>query len=140
VHAIRAFLRTNRRLALGLIALALVIKALVPAGYMLGGPLGERAHVLTVAICADASGELTTKQITVPADGQADHGKADHAKAEGTCAWGLLAMAALAGADALLLALALAFILALGLAPSRPAVRTPRTYLRPPLRGPPAFA
>lgn len=135
MHALRAFLRTNRRLALALVALALVIKALVPAGYMLGGPLGDGARVLTVAICADASGGLTTKQITVPSDG-----KSGHAKAEGTCAWGLLAMAALSGADVLLLALALAFILALGLAPSRPAPRPQRAYLRPPLRGPPAFA
>lgn len=135
MHALRAFLRTNRRLALALVALALVIKALVPAGYMLSGPLGDGARVLTVAICADASGELATKQITVPSDG-----KSDHAKAEGTCAWGVLAMAALAGADVLLLALALAFILALGLAPRRPPARGQRTYLRPPLRGPPAFA
>jgi hypothetical protein len=135
VHALRAFFRTNRRLALALVALALVIKALVPAGYMLSGPLGDGARVLTVAICADASGELTTKQITVPSDG-----KSDHAKAEGTCAWGVLAMAALGGADVLLLAIALAFILALALAPNRPAARAQRTYLRPPLRGPPAFA
>lgn len=135
MHAIRAFFRTNRRFALAILALALTIKALVPAGYMLGGPLGDGAHVLTLAICADASGELTTKQITVPSDG-----KSDHVKAEGTCAWGVLAAAALAGVDVLLLALALAFILALGMAPSRPAARSQRTYLRPPLRGPPAFA
>lgn len=133
--AFRAFLRTNRRLALALVALALVIKALVPPGYMLSGSLGDGARVLTVAICADASGAPTTKQITLPADG-----KSAHAKAEGTCVWGLLAMAALAGADVVLLALALAFILALGLARSRPAARSQRTYLRPPLRGPPAFA
>jgi hypothetical protein len=135
VHVIRAFLRTNRRLAFGLVALALVIKALVPTGYMLSGPLGDGAHVLTIAICGDVSGGPLTKQITVPADG-----KSDHAKAAGSCAWGVLAMAALGGADVLLLALALAFILALGLAPSRPTARPQRTYLRPPLRGPPAFA
>jgi hypothetical protein len=80
VHAIRAFLRTNRRLALGLVVLALVIKALVPAGYMLGGPLGDKAHVLTIAICGDASGGPLTQQIVVPSDGKSG----DHAKAEGT--------------------------------------------------------
>lgn len=131
MHAIRAFLRTNRRLALGLVVLALVIKALVPAGYM----LGEKSHILSIAICGDASGGQLTKQITVPSDG-----KFDHAKAEGTCAWGVLAMAALGGADALLLALALVFILALGLVPSRPAPPSRGFYLRPPLRGPPAQA
>jgi hypothetical protein len=132
VHAIRAILRTNRRLALGLVVLALVIKALVPAGYM----LSDKAHVLTIAICADASGGPLTQQIVVPSDGKS----ADHAKAEGTCAWGVLAMAALGGADVLLLALALAFVLALGLMPTRPAPPSRGSYLRPPLRGPPAFA
>lgn len=136
MHAIRAFLRTNRRLALGLVVLALVIKALVPAGYMLGGPLSDKAHVLTIAICGDASGGPLTQQIVVPSDGKSG----DHAKAEGTCAWGVLGMVALSGADAALLALALAFILALGLAPTRPAPFSRGSYLRPPLRGPPAFA
>lgn len=132
MNALRAFFRTHRRLALGVLALALAIKALVPAGYM----LSEQAQVLTVAICADASGKQLTKQIVVPADGKSGA----HAKAEGACAWGLLAMAALGAVDVLLLALALAFILALGLAPSRPPARVQRAYLRPPLRGPPAFA
>ena len=130
--AFRAFFRTHHRLALALVALAMVIKALVPAGYM----LSDKAHVLTIAICADASGGQTTKQIVVPFDGKS----AEHAKAEGTCAWGTLVMAALGAADVLLLALALAFILALGLAPSRPAPPARAGYLRPPLRGPPAFA
>ena len=136
MQAFRAFLRVNRNLALGLVALALVIKALVPAGYMLSGPLGDGAHVLTIAICADASGGQLTKQIVVPSDGKSD----EHAKIQGTCAWGLLAMAALGGADVLLLALALAFILAIGVAPSRPTPLPREHRLRPPLRGPPAFA
>lgn len=133
--AFRAFFRTHRRLALGLVALALVIKALIPAGYMLSGDPGQGPRVLTVTICGDASGRQLVKQIEVPSKGAADH-----AKAEGTCAWGLLAHAALSGADALLLAAALAFILALGFAPSRPAPPAQRSHLRPPLRGPPAFA
>lgn len=131
MDALRAFFRMHRRLAFGAVVLAVLIKALIPAGYM----LSDRAHVLTVTICSDASGQLATKQIEVPTDG-----KSDHAKAEGTCAWGMLATAALGGADVLLLALALAFILALGLRPSRPASPSRGSYLRPPLRGPPAFA
>lgn len=133
--ALRAFFQTRRRLALGLVVLAVLIKALVPAGYMLGGSLGTGAHVLTVTICADASGQPTTRQIEVPADGKSGHGKA-----EGACAWGLLGMAALHGADVLLLAAALAFILALGFVTSRPVLPAGRGHLRPPLRGPPAFA
>lgn len=129
--AFRAFFRMHRRLALSAIVLAVLIKALVPAGYM----LSDKAHVLTIAICSDASDQAATRQITIPSDG-----KSSHAKAEASCAWGLLAMAALGGADVVLLALALAFILALGLAPSRPAAPARTANLRPPLRGPPAFA
>lgn len=129
--ALRAFLRTHRRLALGLVALALVLKALIPAGYM----LSDTAHVLTVTICGDASGQPLVKQIAVPAKGAPDH-----AKGQEGCAWGLLAWAALPGADLALLAAALAFILALGFAPIRPAPPARGFHLRPPLRGPPAFA
>ena len=55
-------------------------------------------------------------------------------------AFSSLAKVADGAADALLLALAFAFILVLGLAPvQRVAFRRP-PYLRPPLRGPPAAA
>jgi hypothetical protein len=131
VHAVRALLFDHRRLAFGLVVLALLIKALVPAGYMLGDKAG---HVLTVTICGDASGQTVTKQIEVPGEGGA------HAKAEVKCVWGLLAMAALGGADVVLLAAALAFILTLGIAASRPVPPSRGAHLRPPLRGPPAFA
>lgn len=130
MHALRALLFDNRRLALGLVVLALLIKALIPSGYMLSDKAG---HVLTVTICGDASGQTLTKQIEVPGSG-------DHAKGETKCVWGLLAMAALGGADVLLLAAALAFILALGFAARRSALPARRAHLRPPLRGPPVFA
>ena len=131
MHAVRALLFDHRRLAFGLVVLALLIKALVPAGYMLGDKAG---HVLTVTICGDASGQTLTKQIEVPGENGV------HAKAEVKCVWGLLAMVALGGADVVLLAAALAFILALGIAASRPAPPSRSAHLRPPLRGPPAFA
>lgn len=132
MNAVRALLFDYRRLALGLVVVALLIKALIPAGYMLSDRAG---HILTITICGDASGQSLTKQIEVPSQG-----KSDHANAEATCAWGLLAMAALSGADVLLLAAALAFILALGFMASRPVLPVRRGRLRPPLRGPPAFA
>lgn len=131
MQPIRAFLRDNRRLALGLMALALLIKALIPSGYMLGD---KASHVLAVTICGDASGKTMTKQITVPDEG------GDHAKVEAKCVWGLLTMAALGGADVLLLAAALVFILKLGFAPPRPTLPSRGSYLHPPLRGPPIFA
>ena len=77
------------------------------------------------------------RDITVlPQSGQAD----GHAKGDGSCPYAALGMAALTGADAVLLAIALGFILALGFLPVRASPRAGRLHLRPPLRGPPAHA
>jgi hypothetical protein len=130
--ALRTFFRTRHRLALVIVALALAMKALVPGGYM----IGQQGKVLTVSICADASGAKMTKQIVLPQTGHSD----DHAKSDGACPYAALGIAALSGADTVLLAIALGFIMALGFA-SVPAIRQAGTLrLRPPLRGPPAQA
>jgi len=130
---LRVFLHRHRTLAALLLALALCVKAIVPAGYMPGGG----ARFITVSICADASGGAVTRQIAIPAKGDAGQ---DHARAKGLCAFAGLASAALGGSDIALLAAALAFIIALGFA-TRP-VPAPRgaARLRPPLRGPPLAA
>ena len=49
MYAFRAFLLHHRRFAALLVAAALCLKALVPAGYM----VSSEARVLTVQICAD---------------------------------------------------------------------------------------
>jgi hypothetical protein len=108
------------------------MKALVPAGYM----IGSNTHLLTVEICADSQGLHLTRTLPVPGENQ----PADHAKSDGHCGWGVLAMSALGGADLALLALALAFILLLGMAPAKPIREARKQHLRPPLRGPPAAA
>lgn len=133
MQALRAFLHRHRLLAAMVVLCALAMKIAVPAGYM----LGQHGKVLTVEICADASGAKVTKQIVVPSSHQ---GKPVETKTAETCPYAALGFPALGGADLALLALALAFILALGLAPapSAPLRRIP--FLRPPLRGPPAFA
>ena len=131
--ALRALIHRHRLLAAIIVVCALALKIVVPAGYM----LGQHGTVLTVEICADASGAKVTQQITVPA---AHDGKEAQAKAAETCPYAALGFPALASADPLLLALALAFILLLGLAPA-PALPLRRiAFLRPPLRGPPALA
>lgn len=137
---IRAFLTTNYRLAVLLLALALAAKALVPAGYMLGGILGGDAKVLTVQICADAQGTAFTKQIVVPHQGKTGESADAHGKAGAACAWSALSLASAMGADAALLALALVFILAGGILAATPPLWQRTHYLRPPLRGPPARA
>jgi len=132
---LRAFLCRHSRLAGLLVIIALMMKALVPAGYM----VGAQGHTITVEICADASGGHLTRQIAIPHQDPFAPAQAEHAKTEGICAFSALGMAALGGADAVLLALALVFILALGFAAMAPPVPARLVHLRPPLRGPPAI-
>jgi len=136
VTALRTLLMRHRALAILLVAAALCLKALVPAGYM----LEARHKVLTVTVCMDSQGHTVTRDIVVPMKGSPAGDAARHADAGKACGWSSLAMDGLAGADAPLLAAALAFILALGFAPL--AAPRPRraVWLRPPLRGPPLTA
>jgi hypothetical protein len=133
---LRALFREQRNLALGLVLLALCMKVLLPGGFM----LGAQGKMLTIEICGDASGTHLTKQISVPMDGKSGESQDAHGKADSACPYSALSMASLAGADALFLAAALAFILALGFLPmpARTVARAP--YIRPPLRGPPVLA
>ncbi len=64
----------------------------------------------------------------------------DGEQASKDCAYSAIGKSALGGADPILLALAFAFILVLGLAPSRALPARPVPHTRPPLRGPPALA
>jgi hypothetical protein len=135
---LRALIRDHARLTLVLLVLALAVKAAVPAGFMLSA--GED-RFLTVTICSDASGKTEQMQIALP--GKSDAGGGDHADAEAKathCAFSGLGHSALGGADPLLLAAALAFILLIGIAPLPALPRRDIPFLRPQLRGPPASA
>lgn len=126
-------LREHRRLAAILVAMALCMKALVPAGFM----VGATAKLITIEICADASGGNLTRQMAIPLKGGPGGEQSGHGKSDAICAWTALANAAHSGTDALLLVLALAFILALGflLQAAEPVRRS--CHIRPPTRGPP---
>ncbi|MET0137682.1 MAG: DUF2946 family protein [Sphingobium sp.] len=135
----RAMIRDHRRLALLLAMLALCVKLLVPQGYMPGSAAGYK--YLTVQICFDGL-EHRTATLAIAMDddtSRGDHGDVG-GMAGGKCMFSALGMGALVGADAPLLTIALAFVLALGFAPVRALFRGAPTYLRPPLRGPPALA
>ena len=137
MKALRTLVRDHARLTLVLLALALAVKALVPAGFMIT-PAGER--FLTVTICSDATGVPKQVQIAIPDKPGA---KGDHAEATDKghpCAFAGLGHVGLSAADPVLLAAAIAFILLVGLAPlaALPARATP--FLRPPLRGPPSLS
>ncbi|WP_263588860.1 DUF2946 family protein [Sphingopyxis sp. GC21] len=129
----RAFLLQHRFLAITLVMAALCMKIVVPAGYM----IGQNAKVLTVQLCTDGLGHAVTAKIAIPMKGEPSDSSGKQGKAE--CPFASLSMASMSGADTALLALALAFILALGFAPFPTPHPKRVSYLRPPLRGPPAL-
>jgi hypothetical protein len=133
---LRALLRDYRTLAMLLVAMALCVKVLVPQGYM----VGAEQKLISVQICFDGITHEAT-QIAIEFDGKSQGTGSGHdSKADAPCAYSSLSMGAMAGADAPLLVIALAFLLALGFAPVRPALRGQLSHILPPLRGPPVVA
>lgn len=124
-----------RHPALAILAVlaALCMKIAVPSGFM----IGQNFKFVTVRICAPAFGDHAVTQIAIPMKrGGEDSGQK---QGKGECPFASLSMASTAGAGPVLLALALAFILSVGLAPARTTFPRRASYLRPPLRGPPAL-
>nr|WP_277924519.1 DUF2946 family protein [Sphingomonas sp. CROZ-RG-20F-R02-07] len=114
-------------------AAALLLKLLVPTGYMIdsdGGRMG-------IIMCSG-----TGPMRDMPAmhgDGSDPRKSKDHGKAEMPCAFSSLSAAALSAIDPIQLDALIAFVMALGfvgfLLPDPLRCRR----FRPPLRGPPAF-
>lgn len=134
-------LLAQRHLAALLLAAALLLKLLVPTGYMIAVDHGR----LSIIVCPG----MTPAPTPMPMAGM-DHGMAqdmamphdpakpaDHGKAEMPCAFAGLSAQVLGAVDIVLLAIALAVVAAMALrGRPTPAPRdAPR--LRPPLRGPP---
>ena len=135
MHAIRHLL-AQRHLAAILCAATLLLKLVVPTGYMIDSVPGG----IAITICSGTAPATMAMDMPGMHGDMPDHGKGkDHVRAEMPCAFAGLSAAALGAIDPVQLAVLIAFVLALGLvetllpAPSRPA------YLRPPLRGPPAY-
>ena len=80
MQGLRTILTHNRALAALLVALALFVRAMVPAGYMPDGA----GRQIQVTLCADASG--TPQTVAIPLD---DSGKqaADHSAKHSPCAF-----------------------------------------------------
>jgi hypothetical protein len=118
-----------------LLLLALAMKALMPAGMM----FAVQDRHITVVVCADGLGEHRTVDLVVPID-QAPAGKKSTGTDDTPCPYAGLGMAGLPGANAILLAGALGYILVRSI-PASPAPRLePVRQLRPPLRGPPVLS
>lgn len=132
--ALRRLLFTHRLLCGWLIATALLMKLLLPAGFM---PVTS-GHTLVLGFCSGYG--PATLAVTIPASDDRTSPDEHRQKGEMPCAFAGLSMPGLAAVDPLLLLLAIAFLLerAIRTAAAIPAIA--RVYLRPPLRGPPRFA
>lgn len=119
-----------------LLAMALCVKALIPAGYMISAD----SKTFTVGICSDGMGAAKTITMTVPMESGKSGAPADKGATDSPCAFSVLSTAMIGGANAPLLALALLFILALGFLPPSALLRVGAVRLRPPSHGPPSQA
>lgn len=135
MQAVR-YLLAKRHLSVLICAATLLLKLLVPTGYMIDSDHGR----FTVTICSGTAPRTMTMDMPGMHGDMADHGKSkDHGKAEMPCAFSGLSAAVLNVIDLIQLAALIAFVMTIGLtgvllsAPSGP------SRLRPPLRGPPAF-
>ena len=139
MRVIRILLRDHRGCSALLLALALCLKLLVPAGYM---PVPGGAFA-SVEICGEGVAGHGGRAIAIPLRDALSGALGDHGQphqTDQTCPSAALGHVALGGADAPLLAIALALAMLLALLPPGPVLLRRASHLRPPLRGPPARA
>ncbi len=133
-----------------LCAATLMLKLLVPTGYMVGSHHGLVTIELCPGVAAQpmvmatdmAMSEAMSEAMAMPGmhGDVADHGKSqDHGKRDMPCAFSGLSAASLGAVDPVLLVALITFVMALGLLPVMLPTFTRRSHLRPPLRGPPGF-
>ena len=127
----RKFLGRHHWLCALLLGATLIVKALMPAGFM---PVVSNDAIL-VQLCS-GQGPQTIALELPGKTGDHDHG--EHRKAETPCAFSGLSSPTLAGADPILLAIAIAFVIATGFRLPARVVLWRGIYLRPPAIGPPA--
>lgn len=134
MEAIRHLLE-HRRFAVLLCTLALLLKLLVPTGYMLAADQG----LLSLVVCSGVAPDPAATEMSAMHGDMADHDRGSgHGKAEMPCAFAGMTGAALATTDPLLLAGLIAFVVAGGVLWRAPASMRAVARVRPPLCGPPA--
>ena len=134
MHALRRQFRTRPVLVLAILAAALLLRALIPAGTMLQtGNL-----TLSVTMCADATGGVRSLALEIPREPGNPGDGAGHDASKGHCAFSVLTLGMLEGAAPFVLAALLAAF-ALALLPAAQ-IPLPRWYrATPPSRAPPAI-
>lgn len=139
-------LLAQRHVALWLCAATLILRLLVPTGYMVGSDHGGVAIVACPGVVAEI-GVATMPGMHHAMNGQAlgqrqgqRDGPAGHGPNDVPCAFAGLSAAMLGAVDPILLAGLVAFLLRLGFVATRVAIPAAPRHVRPPLRGPPALA
>lgn len=133
MQPLRRLVTSHPFVAGAILALALVMKVLIPVGFM---PMVADGQMV-VRMCSSTGPMTMVMAIPGLERGKADRG-GHHDKHEQPCTFAGLSAPSLAAADPIVLALAILFVLAMGVRalPAWPAAALP--FLRPPLRGPPA--
>lgn len=148
VTAIRS-LFAQRHLAVLICAAALLLKLMIPAGYMIGQVDGRA----TIILCPGSApapdpvpvahgGAMAMDHATMSHDRSGHgsrHSDPDHGR-DIPCGFAGLSAPGLAATDPIQLALLVAFVMAIGLAMPVLSRSVTAPYLRPPLRGPPALS
>lgn len=124
-------LLAQRRWAVLICTAALLLKLLVPTGYM----LSEQHGRLAITMCSGMDGSMVgmSKASDRP-DGDKSKG---HGKAGVPCPFASLSAPSLEAIDPVLLFQLFAFIMAVGIVASTRRAAVSRMRLRPPLRAPP---
>lgn len=129
--AVRTLL-AQRHLILLLCVVTLLLKLLVPSGYMIDNDHSR----LTITVCSG----VEPRTMTMEMPGMPDYGKSkDHGRAEMPCAFSGLSAAVLSAIDPIQLAGLIAFVMAMGIIGFALPPPSTSPYLRPRLRGPPAY-
>jgi hypothetical protein len=133
--AFRNIIFSFRYFALWVFALALCVKAFVPAGYM----VDRNAMILTVVMCADSQANVVTREIIIPIKSTNDSQQSEHRKIDGHCAFTSLGFCPLEAVDAALLAAGLLISLILAYLVATKQHFSALSWLMPPAQAPPIF-
>jgi hypothetical protein len=135
VPAARTFL-AQRHLAVLICLATLLLKLLIPAGYMIDNDHGRMSITVCSGVApATAMMDMRGMHGDVPTSGKSK----DNGKAEMPCAFSGLSAATLGAIGPIQLAALIAFVMAVGLAVALLPTPAEPARLRPPLRGPPAL-
>ena len=136
--AIRRLL-ARRHLALLICAAALLLKLLIPGGYMVSFEHGRATLTVCSGLAPQAATAMASMHHTMHGE-MSGHGPSrDHGKPDQPCAFAGLSAQATGAVDAIMVVAAIGFILAMLFAPALPLPPSSPGFLRPPLRGPPVY-